>query len=320
LTKKNKIFCYNNHTLKFEEVRISAKKSVLHFFGIFFSAILLSGIAGSLLYHFAFAPEKYILSKKITFSESEMNRLSNVCDSVGLVLTAYYFPQDNIYRTILGMDTMPLTMRNAGSGGSDLAWPLSGNESLSYNLKTKINQLDRQMDIQLNSFLMLKATAMETGKKHSAIPAIQPIACKDLLMISSYFGKRLDPFLLDEALHYGLDFVAPAGSNVYATGDGIVTLLKYSRTGYGNELVINHSFGYSTRYAHLEKFFVSEGESVKRGQLIALVGNSGRSTGPHLHYEVRYEGKPVNPIFYYSDDLTDSEFFSLTNKTLAKPL
>lgn len=113
----------------------------------------------------------------------------------------------------------------------------------------------------------------------------------------------------------GLDFVAPAGTKIFATGNGTVTLLKFSRTGYGNELVINHSFGYSTRYAHLQKFFVREGESVKRGQLIALVGNSGRSTGPHLHYEVLYEGKPVNPVFYYSNDLTDSEYHLLTNYT-----
>ncbi len=140
------------------------------------------------------------------------------------------------------------------------------------------------------------------------------MARKNLIQVSSFFGKRCDPFIHEEADHYGLDFVAPVGTEVYATGEGTVTLLNISRTGYGNELVINHSFGYSTRYAHLEKFFVSEGEWVKRGQLIGLVGNSGRSTGPHLHYEVRYEGKAVNPAFYYSDDLTDNEFHLLTNK------
>jgi murein DD-endopeptidase MepM/ murein hydrolase activator NlpD len=154
-----------------------------------------------------------------------------------------------------------------------------------------------------------------TEKKHNAIPAIRPIAQHNLIMVSSFFGKRFDPFFHEEADHFGLDLVAPVGSEVYATGDGTVTLLNFSRTGYGNELVINHSFGYSTRYAHLEKFFVSEGESVKRGQLIGAVGNSGRSTGPHLHYEVLYEGKPVNPVFYYSDDLTDNEFHLLTSKT-----
>ncbi|MBN1416802.1 MAG: M23 family metallopeptidase [Bacteroidales bacterium] len=312
---RQKKYHYNEHTLVFEEIKLTGKKSARRFILFCILGVFLCGTTGYILYHYAFAPEKYVLVKKITFLESEMNRLAKACDSVGSILAGYYFSRDNLYRTILEIDTLPVTMRTAGSGGSGQVEAFLPGKTITLNLKRKISQLNGQIDIQMNSFDILEETAIKTEKRHTAIPAIQPIAQKDLILISSYFGKRIDPFIQDEADHYGLDFTAPVGTKIYATGDGIVTLLKYSRTGYGNELVINHSFGYSTRYAHLEKFFVSENDSVKRGQLIGLVGNSGRSTGPHLHYEVRYEGKPVNPAFYYSNDLTDNEFHLLTNKT-----
>lgn len=315
MSKRKKIYRFNERSLAFEEIQINRKKKARNI--LFFMVVVLcvSGLGGYLFYHHILAPEKIVLTKKITSLESEVVRLAASCDSLGLVLAGFYFPRDNYYRVILGIDTLPLTIRTAGSGGSIATTALSRESSLSNLVKQKINQLNTQTGIQLYSLEMLQEAAVQKEKKHHAIPAIQPIAQKDLIMVSSFFGKRFDPFIHEEAEHCGLDFVAPVGTEVYATGEGIVTLLNFSRTGYGNELVINHSFGYSTRYAHLKKFFVTEGEWVKRGQLIGLVGNSGRSTGPHLHYEVRYESKPVNPAFYYSDDLTDNEFHLLTNKT-----
>jgi len=315
LPKRKKIYYYNDHSLAFEEIKVSRKEKARNF--LFFTVLLLciSGLGGYLFYHHILAPEKIVLTKKITSLESDVMRLAASCDSLGLVLAGTYFPRDNYYRVILGIDTLPFSIRTAGSGGSLTTPALSRESSLSHHVKQKINQLNTQAGIQLNSLEMLQEAAVQKEKIHHAIPAIQPIARKDLILVSSFFGKRFDPFFHEEADHCGLDFVAPVGTEVYATGEGIVTLLNFSRTGYGNELVINHSFGYSTRYGHLEKFFVAEGELVKRGEVIGLVGNSGRSTGPHLHYEVLYEGKPVNPVFYYSDDLTDDEFHLLTEKT-----
>lgn len=315
MSKRKKIYHYNDHLLAFEEIQVSRKEKARKL--LFFTVLVLciSGLGGYLFYHHVFAPEKIVLTKKIASLESDVERLAASCDSLGLVLAGTYFPRDNYYRVILGIDTLPFTIRTAGSGGSLMTPALSQGSSLSHRVKQKINQLNTQANIQLYSLEMLQEAAVQKEKEHHAIPAIQPIARKDLILVSSFFGKRCDPFFHEEADHCGLDFVAPVGTEVYAAGEGIVTLLNFSRTGYGNELVINHSFGYSSRYAHLKKFFVSEGEWVKRGQLIGLVGNSGRSTGPHLHYEVRYEGRPVNPAFYYSDDLTDNEFHLLTNKT-----
>jgi murein DD-endopeptidase MepM/ murein hydrolase activator NlpD len=315
LPKRKKIYYYNDHSLAFEEILVSRKKKVKDF--LFFTVVILciSGITGYLFYHYVLAPEKIVLAKKNAALQSDMDRLAASCDSLGNLLAGTYFAHDNYYRIILGIDTLPVTIRTAGTGGTLPTMAFFRETSHSHDVKRKINQLKSQTNIQLNSLEMLQEAAVQKEKKYNAIPAIQPIAQNDLIMVSSFFGMRFDPFMHEEADHCGLDFVAPVGTEVYATGEGNVTLLKFSRTGYGNELVINHSFGYSTRYAHLEKFFVSEGEWVKRGQLIGLVGNSGRSTGPHLHYEVRYEGRPVNPVFYYSDDLTDNEFHLLTNKT-----
>ena len=146
------------------------------------------------------------------------------------------------------------------------------------------------------------------------MPAIMPVAQNDLFMISTDFGMRTDPFNHVEQLHTGLDFVAPTGKNVYATGDGTVTFMQLSRTGYGNEIVIDHAFGFGSRYAHLDTILVTGGQKVKRGQLIGRVGASGRTTGPHLHYEVLYENRPVNPEYYFDNGLSTDEYRQILNQ------
>jgi len=164
------------------------------------------------------------------------------------------------------------------------------------------------LKIQSGSYKVVYEKAREHATGLSHIPAIQPISRNDLVMVSSNFGMRSDPFLELPGVHCGLDFVAPTGTDVFATGDGNVTFLQFSRTGYGNEIVIDHAFGFGSRYAHLDQILVSEGQKVRRGQMIGKVGRSGRATGPHLHYEVLYEGKPVNPAFYFDSSLTEEEY------------
>jgi murein DD-endopeptidase MepM/ murein hydrolase activator NlpD len=185
---------------------------------------------------------------------------------------------------------------------------------LSYQIDNMIDRLKDQLIIQSGSFKTLYEKAMERSSQLTHMPAIQPVAQKDLIMISSNFGLRTDPFLFMEQIHSGLDFVAPVGKNVYATGDGFVTFVAYSRTGYGNEVVIDHKFGFGSRYGHLNTIKVKEGEMVKRGQIIGTVGETGRATGPHLHYEVLYAHKPVNPSFYFDTGLTNDEYAQITNK------
>ena len=142
----------------------------------------------------------------------------------------------------------------------------------------------------------------------SSIPAIRPVKDRDFRRISSYFGYRTDPFYKVKKLHEGVDFSTPTGTDVFATGDGVVETVEKSYYGYGNTVIINHGFGYRTVYSHLSAFKVKQGEKVKRGQLIAKTGNSGKSTSPHLHYEVRKNNVPVNPIHFFFNDLTPEDY------------
>jgi murein DD-endopeptidase MepM/ murein hydrolase activator NlpD len=212
------------------------------------------------------------------------------------ILQSSYFPADNIYRTILNIDTIPLSMRYGGTGGSAAVNGLVAEDNISSRLRKQIDKLNVQIQLQRLSFQNVLDKALERELMLKCLPAIQPISISDVKYISSYFGSRTDPFNHEgQQIHAGIDFVAVYGVNVYATGNGIVTLCQNSRTGYGNEVVVDHAFGYSSRYAHLQEMLVEEGDEVKRGQIIGKVGSSGRSTGPHLHYEVRFENKAVDP-------------------------
>jgi murein DD-endopeptidase MepM/ murein hydrolase activator NlpD len=219
-----------------------------------------------------------------------------------------HFPKDNNYRMILQIDTLPYSLREAGTGGSALDAAFSLNNNVSYQLDNLITKLHTQLQIQTGSYETVFEKAREHALQLTHMPAIQPINQDDLVMISSNFGIRSDPFLDQQEVHSGLDFVAAVGKNVYSTGDGTVTFVQISRTGYGNEIVIDHAFGFGSRYAHLDQVLVTEGQKIKRGQVIGKVGQSGRATGPHLHYEVLYENKPVNPAFYYDNSLTEEEY------------
>ncbi|MDX9907331.1 MAG: M23 family metallopeptidase [Bacteroidales bacterium] len=142
----------------------------------------------------------------------------------------------------------------------------------------------------------------------AGIPAIQPVSNQDLRQLSYYFGWRTDPFYKVQKFHEGVDFSAPPGTDIYATGDGKVLQADRSKTGYGNQIVIDHGFGYKTMYAHLQSFKVRAGETVKRGQVIGTLGSTGKSTSPHLHYEVWKNSTPVDPINYFFNDITPEQY------------
>ncbi len=231
-------------------------------------------------------------------------------DSFQKVLVKNHFEDDNYYRTILGLDSLPITIRDAGTGGSE---KYAGFGTLLYSdeiisLAKKVDVIKSQLKIQEDSYKVLENKTEEQVKKLACVPAITPVAVNDIEWISSYYGIRLDPFTHLRRKHEGIDFVGKKGTKIYATGDGVVTLTRHSRIGYGNEIIINHGFGYSSRYGHLEKILVKRGQKVKRGELIGLMGNTGRSTGTHLHYEVMFDDRAINPISYYSDDLTGKEY------------
>lgn len=175
-------------------------------------------------------------------------------------------------------------------------------------LKKRISELKALSTSQEKSYQQLTKLISQRSDLVNSIPAIMPVANKDLKRMASGFGYRLDPFYHTFTFHGGMDFTAETGTEVYATGDGRVVKRKTDAWGYGNHLIVNHGHGYTTVYAHLSRFAVANGTKVKRGQLIGYVGSTGRSTGPHLHYEVRRNNNPLNPAFFYRNDLSDEDY------------
>jgi murein DD-endopeptidase MepM/ murein hydrolase activator NlpD len=308
LIYRKKKYHFNSVTLTFEEQKSNRKKRFAEFFTYLLISMIVTMISGYLLNQVFDSPESKMLERKVISLNHEMHRLFEKGRHFSSLLRNDHFPKDNSYRTILQIDTLPYSLRDAGTGGSASDAVLSLGSDMSHDLDNLISKLNRQLKIQSGSYELVFEKAQDYTLELAHMPAIQPIEQKDLVMISSNFGVRSDPFLAQQGLHHGLDFGAAIGKNVYATGDGIVTFLQFSRTGYGNEIVIDHAFGFGSRYAHLDQILVIKGQKIKRGQLIGKVGKSGRSTGPHLHYEVLYENKPVNPAFYFDSSLTREEY------------
>lgn len=313
--RKTKVYQYNTKDLSFGEIRPTSKvrlRNVLIY-------ILLTSIVAILLNLISIQQfdslSSHFLAKKTNKQLVAFKTIDKYLDSLKLTLVEVHREDDNLFRSILQMDSLPSTVRGAGTGGHELKSGLNQiNFSIVLEISEEIEVLKNQLQIQNKSYAEIHKTLVMQQELLRCIPAIQPVNSKDLIFISSSYGNRIDPFTFLPKFHKGVDFVANIGTKIYATGDGIVTLSKTSRKGYGNEVIINHSFGYSTRYGHLNEIFVMEGQKVKRGQVIGAVGNTGRSTGPHLHYEVRLNNHPVNPIYYYNN-LTEEEFARIVENT-----
>lgn len=311
-----KKYCFNPVTLTYEEIKKNKGSGFLKYSAIILLFISLAFISGFLLNQEFGSVESGKLEARKDSLSNKMNILYLRGINYSQSLQSGIFKNDNNYRIILELDTLPYPVRQAGSGGSAVINEIAQQSNLTYKLTDLITSLNHQLQIQAHSFSALYDKAIAFSIEKSNMPAIQPVAIEDLIFIGSEFGTRTDPFIFIEKHHHGVDFVAPAGKNVYATGDGIVTFVRHSRTGYGNEIVIDHKFGFETRYGHLSSIKIEEGQKVKRGQIIGAVGSTGRATGPHLHYEVLYYDRPVDPSYYFDTTLTREEFAQIINKAI----
>lgn len=220
---------------------------------------------------------------------------------------------NNFYRVMMQSDPISDARRYAGLDASDpdISMNSLSDAALVGNVTRKMSALEQSIYTQIGSFDELRRLATERQDRLSHVPSIQPVATKDLRQMASGYGRRVDPVYGTVRFHEGMDFSAPVGTPVYATGDGVVKTAGRGMSGYGNMVDIDHGFNYLTRYAHLSEVSVKPGQEVKRGDLIGKVGNTGKSTGPHLHYEVRLKGSPQNPVNYYFQDLTPEEYAAM---------
>jgi murein DD-endopeptidase MepM/ murein hydrolase activator NlpD len=303
---------FNKRTLKYEKVEYTLWyriRGVLRF--IFTSALL--GFGFFLFFIFILpSPSAKKLQKENEEISTQYEILSKKLDHALEVMDIIQERDNNFYRVMLEADSIPYVLR---TGNYDATarydkWDDYKTASLVKSTSKKMDKLNRMLYTQSNSFDELIVLAKQNEDKLLHIPAIQPILNQDLKRTASGYGRRIDPIYKTIRFHKGMDFSAPTGTEIFATADGVIEKISWDKTGYGNCVIIDHGYGYKTLYAHCHKFQkgLRKGLKVKRGDVIAFVGNTGKSTGPHLHYEVRYKNKPQNPQNYYFQDLSPEEY------------
>jgi murein DD-endopeptidase MepM/ murein hydrolase activator NlpD len=263
-----------------------------------------------IFFQFFDSPKERILKREIKKLSSQYYIIEDKLQRVEIVLDDIQERDDNIYRIIFEADPIPKSIRKAGYGGINRYKDLTGfkNSELIISTASKIDQITKQLYIQSKSFDDIIELARNKKDMLAAIPAIQPVSNKDLSRMASGYGYRIHPIYKTRKFHYGMDFSTKTGTPIYATGNGKITKTKRSRKGYGNHIVIDHGYGYKTLYAHMKKYVVKRGQVVKRGEIIGYVGNTGTSVAPHLHYEVHKNGKKINPVNFYYNDLDPEQY------------
>ena len=310
-------------TLLYEIENVSTKSRFLKM-----AALVVASVALSCVYLWLFTsvlglelPKTTMLRKSNAKWISKLELMNRQLDMYDETLRGLGIRDDEIYRNIFGMNEIPQEVRNAGFGGVNRYAYLDNisENSLLKMTTIRLDVLTKKTFVQSKSFDDVESLSRRAGDMASCIPAVLPIVPdRSKFRLSSSFGYRSDPISGKTRMHTGFDFALKPGNPVYATGDGVVASVTFELFNYGNSIVIDHGFGYKTRYAHLKTVLVTEGMKIKRGECIAESGNTGKSTGPHLHYEVMYKGKYVNPVNYFDLDMPIEEYSSMVDKVAAE--
>ena len=305
----NKKFRFNPKTLAMEQVE-HGLRYWLRQTGIYILGGIVLGMVFLYLFllYFPSPREKQLLREKAALA-SQLEALNLQVDQMQVVMSDLQQRDDNLYRVLFGAEPIPLSIRQGAQRKISYYEQIAQmtNNQLSADLSLKVDILEKELYVQAKSYEEVVEMAKNQEIRMENIPAIQPVLNKDLTRVASGYGMRIDPVYHVRKFHQGMDFTAPTGTEVFATGNAKVSFVGWKQ-GYGNTVILDHGFGYQTLYAHLFKALVRKGQKVRRSDIIALVGNTGKSTGPHLHYEVRLHGKPVDPRNYYFYDLSPEEY------------
>ena len=303
-------YYYDTKTLSYKRIELSRAKKIKTFFYFLIGSAFTGLLMAIIFFQFFDSPKEKILNREIKQLSSQYKLVQDKLSQVELVLDDIHQRDDNIYRVIFEADPIPMSIRKAGYGGVNRYKDLEGynNSELIIATTKKIDQITKQLYIQSKSFDDVIELVKNKANMLASIPAIQPVSNKNLKQMASGYGMRIHPIYKTQQFHDGMDFTAKIGTPIYATGNGKIEKIETSAKGYGNHVIINHGFGYQTLYAHMSKFKVAIGQKVNRGDVIGYVGNTGLSTGPHLHYEVHKNGEKINPVNFYYNDLTPEQY------------
>lgn len=305
-------YYYDTETCKYERVRTKTSDIILNALGLFFLTLLMAAGIYLMFSTYFESPKELLLKNEVRELEYYYEKLNEEVERLSTTLDGMEHRDDNIYRVVLGAEPIDKSVRNAGVGGAERYAEIKEKNMLHkeaiVSLHEKIDKLRRKIYIESKSQDEVIELAENKEKLFAAIPAIQPIANKQLVALASGFGMRIHPVYKVKKMHTGVDFAAPIGTPIYATADGVIEEVNVKFSGYGKMIVIDHGFGYKTRYAHMHDFAVRQGQKIKRGDLIGYVGNTGLSTAPHLHYEVMLHGVMINPVHYFYSDLSPADY------------
>lgn len=306
---------YNAATEQYERVFPDRRRRLAAAVRVYAVAFVVLASLALALYYMVESPREKMLRQEKERLEQRLDILGRQADAALAVMEDIAERDNNFYRVMMQAEPLSAARRYAGLERRRLYDGLDSlsDASLLASVGARLDRLDRMLVTQIGSFDFLAGEASKQKDRISHIPAIQPVPQKYMRALASGYGVRRDPVYGTMKFHEGLDFSAPPGTPIYATADGVVKWADW-RTSYGNLVEIDHGYNYTTRYAHMSEIIARPGQSVKRGDLIGLVGSTGKSTGPHLHYEVRYRGEPQNPVNYYFYDITPEQYDMLINE------
>jgi len=309
-------YYYDSENLAYKRIKTKKRKKFGYVFLFLLSSLLFGFLCLTLLINTPYfdTPKDKLLTAELEGMKINYRLLNKRMGLMSDALSAIEERDNNIYRIYFNTSPISEEQRKSGFGNSSRYKDLEGfnNSELVINTNKKIDVLTKELVIQSKSLDDIVALAKQKQKLLAAIPAIQPVKNEDLKRIASGYGYRSDPFTKIRKMHYGMDFSAKTGTQVYATGDGVVLKADNSLSGYGNHIEINHGFGYVTLYAHLSKYNCRPGQKVKRGDVIGYVGSTGRSEAPHLHYEVIKGRQKINPLNFYYGSISAEEYIAIT--------
>lgn len=312
-------YVFNDKTLSYE---VKKRSGLMRLMRIFLAVG--GSVALAVLYMWIYTavfgmelPKTQLLKKENAQWRSKVEVMNAKLDEYDRTLVALQHRDNDIYRSIFGMNEIPVEVRNAGFGGVNryAHYDEVDPDGLLKRAAVRLDVLSKKTYVQSKSFDEISQLSHRAGEMASCIPAIPPMSPdRENYRISSSFGYRKDPFSKKTTKHNGVDFAMKQGNYLYATGDGVVESVKFERFGYGHHVIIDHGFGYKTRYAHMDMIGVVEGMKIKRGECIGTSGNTGKSSGPHLHYEVIYKGAHVNPANYYDLTISKEEYAAMVQE------
>ena len=312
-------YYYNTHTLRFEKLEKPLRVRLLQVFGFIAASIVTGIIIFAIAFQYIDSPKEKLLRQQNEDLKEGYAVIEERIKQLELKMGEITNRDNTVYRSIFEADPIADSARVKDMEQKKEVQLVQrmGSTNLLNTIIDQLNNLSLRIAYQDKSFNELIEMVNNKAKLLAAIPAIQPISNKQLSRIASGFGFRIDPIYKTRKSHMGLDFAAPSGTPIYATANGIVKFSGFSTSGYGNHVIINHGFGYETLYGHMVRVGATQGQQVKRGQVIGYVGSTGKSTGPHLHYEVHKSGVQLDPINFFYNDLTPAQFDRLLKMAAA---